>query len=76
MPRGRVVYVPASAPGRLSFQGVEIPVRAEDVAGDARRPGTRVRFDLAWEDGEIRPRNVHRTRGVRAGRTVRGGSER
>jgi hypothetical protein len=63
MPRGRVLYMPETSQGRLVFLGEEIPVRVEDVAMDARRPGTRVRFDLIWESDDLRVSNVRRTRG-------------
>lgn len=46
MPTGRVLYVPEATQGRLVWLGQEIALRPEDVAYDARRPGTRVRFDL------------------------------
>jgi hypothetical protein len=63
MPRGRVLYVPETSQGRLVFLGQEIPIRTDDVPGDARRPGTRVRFDLTWDDGDLSASNVRRTRG-------------
>jgi hypothetical protein len=90
MPTGRVLYVPEATQGRLVWLGQEIPIRAEDVAYDARRPGTRVRFDLTWQDDDLRASNVRRTRAARArprwsptglppasgGHRMRGGSER
>lgn len=66
MPTGRVLYVPEAAQGRLVCLGQEVRVRAGDVAHDARRPGTRVRFDLQWEDEDVRAVNVWRTRLTRA----------
>ena len=51
--KGRVLYVPEAVQGRLTFLGQEIPIRPEDVAHDARRPGTRVRFDLFWVDDDL-----------------------
>jgi hypothetical protein len=48
MPKGRVLCVPETSQGRLIFLGEDLPVRVEDVAGDARQPGTRGRFDLTW----------------------------
>jgi hypothetical protein len=65
MPTGRVLYVPETTRGRVLFLGQEIPVRAEDVAPDARRPGSRVRFDLTWEDDDLRASNVRRARATR-----------
>jgi hypothetical protein len=62
MPKGRVVYVPASAPGRLAYRGYEIPVGRHDVAEDARAPGTRVRSEVVWDEGDLRARNVRRIR--------------
>ena len=56
--KGRALYVPEAAQGRLTFLGQEIPIRPEDVAHDARRPGTRVRFDLFWVDDDLRTSNV------------------
>jgi hypothetical protein len=77
MPRGRVIYVPEAAQGRLVWLGQEVPVSAEDVAKDARRPGTRVRFDLTWEDDVLRASNVRRTRVTWAReRSVHDGPER
>ena len=64
MPKGRVLYVPETTQGRLVFLGEEIPVRAEDVAIDARRPGPRVRFDLTWEDDDLRASHVRRSRAM------------
>jgi hypothetical protein len=61
-----MLYLPEAAQGRLVFLGQVIPVRAEDVANDARRPGTRVRFDLTWEHDDLRAFNVRRTRAPRA----------
>lgn len=58
--KGRVLYVPEAAQGRLTFLGQEISIRPEDVAPEARRPGTRVRFDLSWEDEDFRASNVRR----------------
>jgi hypothetical protein len=66
MPTGRVLYVPETTRGRVLFLGQEIPVRAEDVAPDARRPGSRVRFDLTWEVDDLRASNVRRMRATRA----------
>jgi hypothetical protein len=66
MPTGRVLYVPETTRGRVLFLGQEIPVRADEVADDARRPGTRVRFDLTWEDDDLRASNVRRTSATRA----------
>lgn len=66
MPKGRVLYVPETSQGRLVFLGEEIPVRVEDVAMDARRPGMRVRFDLIWDNDDLRVSNVRRTRATRA----------
>ena len=66
MPTGSVLYVPETSQGRLVFLGQEIPVRVEDVAMDARRPGTRVRFDLIWDDDDLRVSNVRRTKATRA----------
>lgn len=62
MLKGRVLYVPETSQGRSVFLAAEIPVRAEDVAMDARRPGTRVRFDLTSDDDDVRASNVRRTR--------------
>jgi hypothetical protein len=77
MPRGRVIYVPEAAQGRLVWLGQEVPVRAEDVATDARRPGTHVRFDLTWEDDVLRASNVRRTRAkCTSERSVHGGLKR
>ena len=86
MPKGRVLYVPETSQGRLIFLGEEIPVRVEDVAMDARRPGTRVRFDLIWDRDDLRVSNVRRTRATRVrerwhpdpagGSSTAGGSER
>jgi hypothetical protein len=66
MPTGRVLYVPETTRGRVLFLGQEIPVRADDVADDARRAGIRVRFDLTWEDDDLRASNVRRTSATRA----------
>jgi len=66
MPTGRVLYVPEATQGRLVWLGQEIPLRPDDVAYDARRRGTRVRFDLTWEDDDLRASNVRRTRAARA----------
>lgn len=66
MLKGRVLYVPETSQGRSVFLAAEIPVRAEDVAMDARRPGTRVRFDLIWDDDDLRVSNVRRTKATRA----------
>lgn len=66
MPTGRVLYVPEATQGRLVWLGQEIALRPEDVAYDARRPGTRVRFDLTWEGDDPRASNVRRTRAARA----------
>lgn len=62
MLKGRVLYVPETSQGRSVFLAAEIPVRAEDVAMDARRPGTRVRLDLTSDDDDVRASNVRRTR--------------
>ena len=64
MPKGRVLYVPQTSPRRVVSLGQEIPVRADDVSDDARRPGTRVRFDLTWEDGDLHASHVRRTRAM------------
>ena len=65
MPRGRISYVPEAIRGRSVCLGREIPVRADDVPYDARRPGTRVRFDLVWEDDDLRASTVRRTGATR-----------
>ena len=75
MPKARLVYVPEAAQGRLTFLGQEIPIRVEDVASDARQPGTRVRFDLVWEDEDLRASNVRRAWG-RGARERRIGQQR
>lgn len=63
--KGRVVYVPEAAQGRLTFLGQEIPIRPEDVAPETRRPGTRVlEARIAWKvtsSGEQGSRRVDRT---------------
>jgi hypothetical protein len=64
MPRGRVLFVPAAGEGCLMFLGQQVPIQAADVAGDARRPGTRVRFDLVWENDDLMARHVRRVRGM------------
>lgn len=71
MPTGRVLYVPETTRGRVLFLGQEIPVRPEDVADDARRSGTRVRFNLTWEDDDLRASNVRRTSAMRAREGIR-----
>lgn len=72
MPKGWVVYVPSTVPGRVSYQGFEIPARAEDVAEDARDPGTRVRFELAWDGDDVRAWNVRRVHRARFATGARG----
>ena len=66
MPKGRVLYVPETAQGRLVFLGEEIPVGVGSVALDARRPGTRVRFDLTWDGDDLYASNVRRARATPA----------
>jgi hypothetical protein len=63
MPKGRVLYVPETSQGRLVFLGQELRVRPDDVPDDARRPGTRVRFELTWDGDDLCASNVRRTRG-------------
>jgi hypothetical protein len=86
MPRGRVLYVPETSQGRLVFLGQEIPIRTDDVPGDARRPGARGRFDHTWDGDDLCASNVRRARGPWArerwdpaqarGPSMGGGSER
>lgn len=64
MPRGRVLFVPAAGEGRLMFLGQQVPIQAADVARDARRAGTRVRFDLVWENDDLIARQVRRVRSM------------
>jgi hypothetical protein len=63
MPRGRMLYAPETARGRVVFLSGEIPVAVGSVAMDARRQGTRVRFDLTWDGDDLCASNVRRTRG-------------
>lgn len=59
MPRGTVTAVgPSQGEGRILVLGQEIPVRGSEVDRAVRTPGTRVRFDLAWCEGELRATNV------------------